>query len=366
MVHLIRLRGDIMGNKIGTSDDITITIKDGGNIVLAGVQSYSVKCDLDYTKISAVGEVQPTDYYVNGRTYTITLNRVHLLNSTLSDGLSFYNKNKFKDFELIIKKKKTSNSAKDRISVFRNCYSIESGEDGDIGSYVSDKIVILSHNLGYESDDTKYKRLKHMIYKGFTFPYNPSTTEFSSNKKYVEHKFPGLKNNDIEDFGSNCATLKCEGYFYGDGAWDTWNKLLSEYNKKGAGKVYHPLFGSIDKGLMINLSSNIDSHSSLIHYSFEILEYDPSSVKKSNKKKSTKKSTKKSAKKSGKVKSKNELKIGSSVYVTGYIYKTSTGTGKGKKYSHKKMTVTKINSSGSHPVHVGSVGWVDISELSWS
>lgn len=352
-----------MQNRIGTSDDITITIKDKDDVLLAGVQSYDVKCELDYTKITAVGEVQPTDYYVNGRVYTITLNRVHLLNSTLSDGLSFYDKNRYKDFELVIKKNKVNPNAKNRIMTFRNCFSISASENDDVGNYVKDQIVILSHNMKYDKDDKNYKRLKHMIYKGFTFPYNPSSTVFSSERKYVEHKFPGLKHNDVEDFGANCAILSCEGFFYGSDAWDTWEELLKEYNKKGAGKIYHPLFGNINKGLMINLKGSADHHSSLISYSFDILEYDPPSVKKS-KKKSTK--NKKANKRSGKVKSKKDIKVGSSIYVTGYTYKTNTGSSKGSKYNHKKMTITKISGTGSHPIHVGTVGWVSLSDISWS
>lgn len=357
---------------VGNSSDITIIIRDGGECILAGVQSYSVKCDLDYTKIDAIGEVQPTDYYVNGRTYTITLNRVHLLNSTLSDGLSFYNKKKFKDFQLIINKRATEAGASDRVSVFRNCYAIDSGEDGDVNNFVQDRITIVSHNLGYESDDKKYKRLKKMKYGSFSFPNNPSSSDYSSDRKYVEHKFPGLKNNDIEDFGANGGVISCSGYFYGSDAFKSWNALLKEYKKKGVKKVYHPIL-SISKGLMVNLKCSIDKHSSLVQYSFDILEYNPPAVSGTKKKSATKKKSSsngsghsKSTKKSGKVKSKKDLKVGSSVYVTGHVYKTATGISKGKSYNHKKMTVTKINGSGSHPVHMGTAGWVAVSELSWS
>lgn len=364
--------------RIGTSNDISITIEDDGNTTLVGVQSYNIQCDMNYTKIPAFGEAQPTDYYINGRTYTITLTKVHLLNTEdLVDGdLNFYNKYNWKDFELIITKSGID-GGREEIQRFRNCYRIECSEDAELdGTPVIDKMIVVSHNMGYEDDDSPYFRRRKMKYGSFEFPYNPFSTEYNSDKKYVEHKFPGLNRNDIEDFGANCAVITCKGYFYGasnentngGGAIANWKKLLKEYNKKGVREVYHPIFTGITNGLMTNLQCKMEDQT-LIEYSFDILEYNPPTVKKAKttKSKSKSKSKKKSNKKSGNVKSKKDLKVGDSVYITGNLYKKADGTGgKVGEYNKKKMTVTKIKDSGSHPIHLGSKGWAKVSNLYWS
>lgn len=359
--------------RVGNSNDITITIEDDGNYLMAGVQSYSVKCDIDYEKIGAMGEAHPTDYYVRGRLYTITFKRVCLFNTKLFDGRTVFDKYHWKDFETVVSYNGVG-GGKGAVHRFRNCYRVEAEQSVDIdGNPMYETVTILSHNCGYEADDLEYYRAKKMIYGGFTFPYNPSNSEYSIDKKYIEHKFPGLSKNDIEDLGTNCSVITCEGIFYGSEGTKAWSALLKEYKKKGARKTYHPFWHDVKKSLMIDLKGSIDEGKKMIRYSFTLLKYDPPALKKGkSKSKSKSTSSKKSSKsgnkkKTGKVKSKNELKVGSLVYLTGVCCYTSTG-GKphSKKFTHKKMTVTKIHSNGSHPIHLGSVGWVKVSDLSWS
>lgn len=362
--------------RIGTSNDILVTIKDDGDTLLTGVQSFDVDCAIEYTKIDAISEAQPTGYHISSRTYTVTLKKVHLLNTDLAGGdLSFYNKRKWKDFELVIEKLGTGLNSKDRRQVFRNCYRVQCGENTSVGDITVDTMVVISHNMGYEYDDKKYTRRKHIIYGGFTFPYNPYNSKYTTDRKYIEHKFPGLKHNDVEDFGANCGIITCEGYFYGSGDMDdggayyNWKQLLAEYKKKGVKKFYHPIFTGVTEGLMVNLQGEIDNRASLIKYSFDIIEYNPPTVSKAKKitphRKKTGGKKKTSSKKTGKVKSKGDIKVGDAVYITGYIYKTPASKDSVKKLTRKKMIVTKIG-SGAHPIHLGTVGWAQILDLSWT
>ena len=55
--------------------------------------------------------------------------------------------------------------------------------------------------------------------------------------------------------------------------------------------------------------------------------------------------------------------VGTQVKVSGTVYGDSYGNDPGASFSNKKTTITKINNSGSKPYHVGSLGWVDSSQL---
>jgi len=55
--------------------------------------------------------------------------------------------------------------------------------------------------------------------------------------------------------------------------------------------------------------------------------------------------------------------VGTQVKVSGTVYGDSYGNDPGASFSNKKTTITRVNSSGSKPYHVGSLGWVDESQL---
>lgn len=390
-------------DRITTGRDIEVIIKDNGRYVLGSVQSYSIRCELNYKKITAVGESQPTDYYINGRTYTITLEKVALQGTKLKsmNGRGIYAAHgaAWQDFELVIRLKGID--VKNNTRVFRNCYRIEAGENATYDDPIIDRIVVVSHNCNYDTfddgcSDDKYYRRKKMKYGDFKFPYNPSVVEWSSDRKYVEHKLPGLKKNDLEDFGVNCAVIHCEGFFYSDRnedghiddtALEQWAKLRKEY-KTGSGpkKTYLPVMrGGITKALMINLKGKMENQSGLVEYSFDLVEYNPPSVSATKKKQvvvSPKKPSKGSTvtsstkggssnKKSGKISKISDIKVGDVVYLTGICRNDSYG-GKpySKSYSGTKTTITKIvsnpKSGQNYPICVGCIGWVEISQLSWS
>lgn len=55
--------------------------------------------------------------------------------------------------------------------------------------------------------------------------------------------------------------------------------------------------------------------------------------------------------------------VGTQVKVSGTVYGDSYGNDPGASFSNKKTTITRVNSSGSKPYHVGNLGWVDESQL---
>ena len=55
--------------------------------------------------------------------------------------------------------------------------------------------------------------------------------------------------------------------------------------------------------------------------------------------------------------------VGTQVKVSGTVYGDSYGGNPGASFDSKKTTITRVNSSGSKPYHVGNLGWVDESQL---
>lgn len=348
--------------------------------MMGTVQAYSVKCVNEHVKIPAMGESVPTGYYRSGRTYTITLKKVYIKNTKFNkedtDGIGKFNGSGiWADFELIITKHGVD-GGRDRVDTYRNCYRIESGEEANVGDYITESITIVSHNVNYSEEDTEYFRRRKMKIGSYEFPYNPYESELTSERRYVEHRFPGLKKSDLEDFGLNAAVIHCAGYFFqdkdniADGKTAGYNlKILYRvYKKGGVNKIYHPVFTGITKAMMVNFHCKVEDKSSLIQYDFDLIEYTPPKVAGTKKSSSSGKgSTSKKSKKSGKIKSTDKIKVGDSVYITGMCYSTSYGNSPhSKKYSHTKMTITRISKTGTHRIHLGTIGWAKISDLSWS
>lgn len=49
---------------------------------------------------------------------------------------------------------------------------------------------------------------------------------------------------------------------------------------------------------------------------------------------------------------------GNKIVLNGYLYRDSYGNNKGSKKSNYKGTITKVNSKGTKPYHIDSLGWV--------
>ena len=113
--------------------------------------------------------------------------------------------------------------------------------------------------------------LNKIKYKDYTFPYNPATTGSKCDRAYVKHKYPDLAGNELEDFGVNAMVITGSGCFFGDDAYDEFNKLYKEFQKNGVGAFYHPIYKSITRGLMVSLESTVESNVNAIKYSFEVI-----------------------------------------------------------------------------------------------
>ena len=113
--------------------------------------------------------------------------------------------------------------------------------------------------------------LSKIVYKDFKFPYNPANTSYKIDRTYIKHKYPELAGNELEDFGSNACVISGSGEFFGDDAYLNWSKLLKEFKKKGVGRVSHPIFTDITRGLMTSLRADIEPMPDYVKYSFEII-----------------------------------------------------------------------------------------------
>lgn len=70
-------------------------------------------------------------------------------------------------------------------------------------------------------------------------------------------------------------------------------------------------------------------------------------------------------KEESKTPSKTSLKYSKNdkIVLNGYLYKTSTGSGRGAKKTNYKGTITIVNEKGSKPYHIDRLGWVAESDI---
>lgn len=204
--------------------------------------------------------------------------------------------------------------------------------------------------------------LGKMIYKGFKFPANPRTSGFECDRSYVRHKYPELSGNELEDFGPNAVIITGNGEFYGHNAYSNWDRLLAEFNKGGVGKIYHPIYKTITRGLMVKLKSDLEPRDNYIQYSFEIVaDSEPNTSKDDTVVETMSVST-----------DTGNMDIGDIVNFTGNMHYVSSSSG-AKGYSCKpgRARITNISESGAHKYHLikinggGSTvyGWVNASDI---
>lgn len=208
--------------------------------------------------------------------------------------------------------------------------------------------------------------LGKMIYKEFKFPSNPRTSSFECDRSYVKHKYPEFSGNELEDFGPNAIIITGSGEFFGENAYSHWDSLLEEFNKGGVGRVYHPIFKTITRGLMVRLKSNIEPRPNYIDYTFEIIaDSDPTKKKISNSDAVVEIMSKSN-------KSLSDIKVGDIVNFTGNRHYISSYAGASSSNCKPGMAkVTNINKSGAYPYHLVRVngggstvyGWVGIDSI---
>lgn len=210
--------------------------------------------------------------------------------------------------------------------------------------------------------------LNKIRYKNFVFPYNPSITTFKCGRTYIQHKYPFLAGNELEDFSVDAISITGEGVFFGSGCYKAFRQLYSAFKRKKVGKVSHPVFTEVTRGLMVSLTGKVDAEKNVIHYEWEIIADTVPDIK--EKKKPKQKKDKKNKTNDKKPKKKN-YKVGDIVNFKGgthYVSSWSNAKGYPAKKGKAKITLGP-NCKGNgkaHPWHLihcdsksNVYGWVD-------
>lgn len=207
-----------------------------------------------------------------------------------------------------------------------------------------------------------------MRFKGFIFPNNPRTCSYAVSRTYANHKYPELRGAELEDMDVDAAVITGEGEFSGDDAYVNWLELLNVFNQHGVGDFYHPIYINISQALMTKLKCDMEPRSNYVSYSFEFVAHgksqsNPVSIPYN-------KSLIYNNMSNNVVQSKSGVTditvvVGDTVICNGYAYYNSYGSEPHSALlSDKLMTVTYINEDGTHPVCVGSIGWMALSDIS--
>lgn len=85
-------------------------------------------------------------------------------------------------------------------------------------------------------------KLAPLKYKDYTWPVNPETYNLRFEKNTAVHRYPYTNINEIDDLGVKPREVSGEGEFVGEGAYDEFKKLASEFYKKGPGPLIHPIW----------------------------------------------------------------------------------------------------------------------------
>lgn len=228
---------------------------------------------------------------------------------------------------------------------------------------------ILPKDLGVPKPKNLNKQVLGKIrYKNFVFPYNPERTVLKCGRSYIQHKYPSLAGAELEDFSVDAISITGEGVFFGKGCYKAFRQLYKTFKRKKVGKVSHPVFTEVTRGLMVNLEGHIEPETNVIHYSWEIIA-DTTPTIKEKKKPKQKKNKKKNSKK--KKDTKKTYKVGDIVqFKGGTHYVSSYSSAKGYPARAGTAKITKDpNCKGNgkahpwHLIHTDSssnvYGWVD-------
>ena len=202
--------------------------------------------------------------------------------------------------------------------------------------------------------------LSSMRYKGFTWVNNPSKCRYSVEKTFAKHKYPELFGVELEDMDREAVVISGDGEFFGTGAYDLWRLLNNTFNEHGPGEFYHPVYTDISNALMTKLNSTLEPRENYVAYTFEFMSHDDVTKWFNLTKNATTGDTATSvATNSGGV-----INVGDTVICNGYAYYDSYGSQpQTLLMTEKTMVVTYTNYKGSHPIHVGSMGWMRLSDI---
>lgn len=107
-------------------------------------------------------------------------------------------------------------------------------------------------------------------YGSFSFPYNPTTTSFSSEMKIAKHQYPNVNGADLEFLGAEPIEIKCEGVFFSNSK-SQFDKLYAVYKTGTVQSFSHPLFPDCKKCIMIRLDADVKAEDDVIHFSFTVV-----------------------------------------------------------------------------------------------
>lgn len=201
-----------------------------------------------------------------------------------------------------------------------------------------------------------------MRYKSFVFPNNPRTCKYDVDRSYAKHKYPELNGAELEDMDADAVVISGDGEFFGPDAYTHWNNLVNIFHEHGVGEFYHPVYTDVSSALMTKLSSNLEPRQDYVSYSFEfvahsVIPWIRTLIPEDNTSQNTDTSV---------VDQNNNriIVVGDTVICNGYAYYTSYGdTPRSAKMTNKIMCVTHVNYKGSHPIHVGSIGWMRLEDV---
>lgn len=154
------------------------------------------------------------------------------------------------------------------------------------------------------------------------------------------------------------------GEFFGEDAYEQWNSLVQVFKENGPGSFTHPIYTDVTTVLMTKLSSDLEPRENYVKYSFEFVEHNKptSTILGGGVNKVSTKST--STSNAGGTILSGNIKNGDIVVCNGKAYYDSYGSQPSSKpMVDKTVTVTNTNFKGSHPIHVGSIGWMKLSDV---
>ena len=77
-----------------------------------------------------------------------------------------------------------------------------------------------------------------MRFGSFVWPNNPRTYTLSCKRQTAVHKIP-MGGFAVQDLGRTATVMQGEGEFFGAGAYDTFQELLSVFQKGGQQMLVH-------------------------------------------------------------------------------------------------------------------------------
>ena len=80
-----------------------------------------------------------------------------------------------------------------------------------------------------------------MRFGSFVWPNNPRTYTLSCKRQTAVHKIP-MGGFAVQDLGRTATVMQGEGEFFGAGAYDTFQELLSVFQKGGQQMLVHPVW----------------------------------------------------------------------------------------------------------------------------